>query len=233
MTMEKKIILHLCADTGSDSKVWSENGYEVIRIGKDIGVENYHPPKEGVHGVIANPVCLEFSTARKGGKARNPEEGMFLVKECQRIIEEANPVWWVIENPARGTLKNYLGKPQFSYQPYQFGSPWSKHTSLWGKFNIPKVKYPKWSDVPDEIKIPELYVRPTATYANGQTRKATGVPSLAFMHAKKHLKYIKEFEPFMYIAQKQGNSRKNGADMEFRSLCSQKFAEEFYKANIK
>ena len=179
----------MCADTGSDTKPWKDAGYEVILVGKDIGVENYHPPKN-VYGIIANPVCLEFSTARKGGQARNPEQGMFLVDHCLRIIKEANPVFWVIENPARGVLKNYLGEPQFKYQPYQFGSPWSKHTALWGKFKIPKILYPKWSDVPEEIKIPELYVRPTTTYANGQTRKSTGVPSLAFMHAKKHLKYI-------------------------------------------
>lgn len=226
----KKIILQLCADTGSDTKPWKDAGYEVILVGKDIGVENYHPPK-GVYGIIANPVCLEFSTARKGGQPRNTEAGMFLVRECQRIIEEANPVFWVIENPARGALKKYLGKPQFTYQPYQFGSPWSKHTALWGKFNIPKIKYKKWSDVPNEIKIPELYVRPTATYANGQTRKATGIPSLAFMHARKHLKFIKEFEPFFEIAERKGNARSNGADMEFRSLCSQKFAKAFFEVN--
>ena len=50
----KKIILHLCADTGSDSYVWKQNGYQVIKIGSDIGVENYTPPKN-VYGIIANP----------------------------------------------------------------------------------------------------------------------------------------------------------------------------------
>lgn len=194
-----KTILHLCADTGSDTKPYRDAGYEVILVGSKIGVENYHPPKD-VYGIIANPVCTEFSTARKGGKPRNPDEGFKLVYECLRIINED-------------------------------GSPWSKHTALWGKFTIPKVLYPKWKDVPDEIKIPELYVRPTATYSNGQTRVATGVPSLAFMHARKHLKYIKEFEPFKEIAERKGNARSNGADMEFRSLCSQKFAQAFFEVN--
>jgi len=233
--MEKKIILHLCADTGSDSKPFSDDPeYEVILVGSKIGVENYHPPKN-VYGIFANPVCTEFSTARKGGKPRDTEVGMFLVNECKRIIDESkssgNLRFWVMENPARGVLKNYLGKARHSYQPYQYGSPWSKHTSLWGEFNIPEVIYKKWEDVPEEVKIPELYVRPTATYANGQTRKATGVPSLAFMHARKHLKYIPEFAPFMDIADRVGNTRSNGADMEFRSLCSQKFAQAFYQAN--
>jgi len=228
--MKDRIILQLCADTGSDSKPWRDAGYTVILVGSDIGVENYHPP-QGVYGIIANPVCTEFSTARYGGQPRDTEKGMFLVNECLRIIEEAKPVFWVIENPARGALKKYLGKPKANYQPYQYGSPWSKHTALWGDFKMPEKLYQKWSDVPEEIKIKELYVRPTATYANGQTRKATGVPSLAFMHARKHLKFIPEFQPFMEIAERKGNARSNGADMEFRSLCSQKFAQAFYEAN--
>ena len=225
-----KTILHLCADTGSDSKPYKDAGYNVVLVGSYIGVENFSYDGE-VHGIFANPVCTEFSTARKVGQARDTEKGMFLVEHCLRIINACNPKFWVIENPARGALKKFLGKPRHSYQPYQYGSPWSKHTSLWGNFNIPPVLYKTWKDVPDEIKIPELYVRPTATYANGQTRKATGVPSLAFMHARKHLKYIQEFAPFMEIASREGNARSNGADMEFRSLCSQKFAQAFYEVN--
>ena len=66
----KKIILHLCADIGSDSRFYNDSDkYEVIKIGKEIGVENYTPP-ENVYGIIANPPCTEFSTARANGKAR-------------------------------------------------------------------------------------------------------------------------------------------------------------------
>ena len=131
---------------------------------------------------------------------------MFLVEECLRIIEEANPTFWVIENPARGVLKNYLGEPEYKYEPWWYGSPWTKQTALWGKFNIPKRIYDNWEDVP---KIPELYTRPNR-----------GKPSLAFMH-KSSWKLIPEF----------GNLKEPQNDMEFRSLCSQKFAEAFYQAN--
>ncbi len=201
-----KIILQLCADTGSDTKPFQDDpDYEVILVGSKIGVENYHPPKD-VYGIIANPVCLEFSTARSNGKARNPDEGMFLVKECQRIISECNPTFWVIENPAKGVLKNYLGKPNYEYEPWWYGSPWTKKTALWGKFNIPKRIYDKWEDVP---KIDGLYTRP-----------GRGKPSLAFMH-KNHKRFIREFDCF----------EKVDSDMEFRSLCSQNFAKAFYLAN--
>lgn len=202
----KKIILHLCADTGSDSYPYSQDPeYEVIRIGSDIGVENYHPPKN-VYGVFANPPCTEFSTARSHGKAREGDVGMFLVKECQRIIEECNPVFWAIENPAKGVLKKYLGEPTYQYEPWWYGSPWTKKTALWGHFNIPKREYEKWENVP---KIDGLYTRPNR-----------GKPSLAFMH-KSHYKYIKEFQVLP----------EPKSDMEFRSLCSQNFAQAFYEAN--
>lgn len=205
--MDKKIILHLCADTGSDTQKYRENGYEVICIGSDIGVENYHPPKD-VYGIIANPPCTNFSSVRTSAKIpRNEEEGMRLVKECQRIISECNTTFWVIENPATGLLKKYLGKPQFTYQPWEFGSPWSKKTALWGKFNIPEKKYKTWEEVPN--KIPELYIR-------GKRDK----PNMVYLH-KSAKRFIREFDCF----------GKMENDMEFRSLCSQKFAQAFYEAN--
>lgn len=197
-------ILQLCADTGSDTKPYRDAGYEVILVGKDIGVENYHPPKD-VYGIIANPVCTEFSTARKDGRARDPEKGMEMVKECGRIISECRPKFWVIENPATGRLKDFLGPPTLVYQPWEYGSPWAKKTALWGYFNIPPKIYKKWEDVP---KIPELYTRP-----------GRGKPSLAFNH-KNHKRFIREFDSFEV-----------DSDMEFRSLCSQKFAQAFFEAN--
>ena len=71
-----KTILHLCADTGSDSWPYKEAGYKVILVGSKIGVENYYPP-QNVYGIIANPPCTEFSIARTGGKPRLGEDDGF------------------------------------------------------------------------------------------------------------------------------------------------------------
>ena len=204
----KKIILQLCADTGSDTKPYQDDpNYEVILIGKEIGVENYIPPK-GVYGIIANPPCTHFSSVRTSPKVpRNEEEGLRLVKECQRIIELAKPTFWVLENPATGRLKKYLGKPKFVYQPWEFGSPWTKKTALWGEFNAPKKLYSTWEEVPN--KIPELYIRP-----------GRGKPNMVYLH-KSAQKFIPEFGCFPPV----------DSDMEFRSLCSQKFARAFYEVN--
>lgn len=199
-----KTILHLCADTGSDSRPYKDAGYNVYLIGSDIGVENFHFNGK-VHGIIANPVCTGFSRARSGGKASDVIDGMYLVEECMRIIRETEPVWWVMENPATGALKDVLqDPPRFVYEPWWFGSPWTKRT-LWGNFNAPKRLYERWEDVP---KIPELPV-----YQGRQK------PSLAKMHHP-HKRFIREFDPFTVHS-----------DMEFRSLCSQKFARAFFEAN--
>jgi hypothetical protein len=201
-----KIILHLCADIGSDSRFYQlDPEYKVILVGEEIGVENY-VANEKIHGIIANPVCTEFSTAKGFHKENDIESGMFLVNHCLRIIKDTNPVWWVLENPFNGRLKDILGKPVASYQPYQYGSPWTKKTALWGNFNMPKPLY-TWDTVP---KNEHIYTRP------GRPK-----PSLAFLH-KSAINHIPEFEfakPFI----------KNDAD--FRSLCSQGFAEQFYLNN--
>jgi len=200
-----KIILHLCADIGSDSKPYLDAGYDVRCIGRKIGVENYHSP-ENVYGIIANPPCTDFSFAKFIYK-QDIENGLFLVRHCERIIKECNPKFLVIENPATGKLKNYLGQPQYTYHPWQYGSPWTKKTALWGKFNIPEKLYNRWEDVQKNKK---LYIRPNR-----------GKPNFAFLH-KSAINNIEEFKPFI---------NKVNSDNAFRSLCSQGFANAFFAVN--
>ena len=169
LTNKDKIILHLCADVGSDSQPYQEAGYDVRCIGKAIGVENYHPP-ENVYGIIANPPCTMFSIARTRAKTpRDLREGMRLVVECFRIIWECQyhtPLnkrigslkFWVIENPVTGMLRYFLGKPVYIYSPHEFGADFTKRTALWGWFNPPVKPFwirdlPKYSSVKHKMSI--------------------------------------------------------------------------------
>lgn len=149
MINSDKIILHLCATEGSDSKPYRDAGYDVRIIGEDIGVENYNPPTN-IYGIIANPPCTQFSIARTTSKTpRDLREGMRLVKECLRIIWECQyniiegkrikPLaFWMIENPGTALTKWFLGKPAFEYCQSEYGEPFTKKTALWGDFNLPK-----------------------------------------------------------------------------------------------
>jgi len=204
--MDKKIILHLCADLGSDSYFYQlSEEYEVIMIGESVGVENYTPPAN-VHGIIANPPCTEFSTAGDFRDVKDLEKGMFLVEHCIRIIKQAKPKWYVIENPANGRLKEMLGAAKYVYQPWEFGSPWTKKTALWGKFTMPERYFKKWEDVP---KL-DLYVRP------GRKK-----PGLVYFH-KSAVDLIPEF---------QWAKDRIKCDADIRSMCSQGFAKAFFEAN--
>lgn len=213
--IDKDVILHLCADIGSDSLFYQiDSRYHVIKVGIDIGVENYNIPEWMiVKGIIANPVCTELSTARGFDVETDLEKGMFLVNHCLRIIDAAykkhNLKWHSLENPANGKLKDLIGKPNYTYQPWEYGSPWTKKTALWtgGTFTMPKPIYKKWEDVP---KIPELYIRP------GRTK-----PGLVYFH-KSAVNLIYEMDwAKEYIK----------TDADIRSMCSQGFAEMFYKEN--
>ena len=207
MFKRKKIILHLCADIGSDSYYYQiDPAYEVIKVGIEIGVENYTPPSR-VHGIIANPKCDQFSIATGFDTVGDIEGGMIMVNHCLRIIMEADPEWFALENPKTGRLKEKLGPPMHWYEPWHYGSPWTKATALWGSFVMPPRRFTRWDDVP---KNKNLYVRP------GRPK-----PSLAFLH-KSALKYLPEYAWAAEFIK---------CDADLRSLCSDGFAHDFYIHN--
>ena len=135
-----KIILHLCAKDGSDSEFYKRAGYHVILIGEKEDVRKLQPI-QNVYGIIANPPCTDLAGSGARWWAGKGDQSLLkalaVVDACCRQILFSNPKFWVIENPV-GRLSKYLGKPQYTYQPYEYGDTYSKRTCLWGKFNMPK-----------------------------------------------------------------------------------------------
>lgn len=142
MENKDKVILHLCAKSGSDSRPYADAGYNVRLIGINEDVRRQCP--SGVYGIIANPPCTHFAGsgarwwAQKGDDALL--EALAVADACCRMVLLCNPKFWVLENPV-GRLSRYYGKPRMTYQPCDYGDPWTKRTCLWGNFNIP-VKNP-------------------------------------------------------------------------------------------
>jgi hypothetical protein len=70
--------------------------------------------------------------------------------------------FWALENP-RGFLRQFIGKPVFTFEQWQFGASTVKPTDLWGYFNAPK---------------PTISVRPSGlTYKrNGYIRSSIEAP---------------------------------------------------------
>ena len=147
---EDKIILDLCGGTGSWSKPYKDNGYDVRVIDPQEWLEDdygtgdvrlFKKPKEQIYGILAAPPCTHFSgSGARWWKDKGKEpllEGLSVVDACLRIIFITSPHFWVLENPV-GRLKHYIGTPKCTFQPYEHGDAWSKRTCLWGDFNIPK-----------------------------------------------------------------------------------------------
>ena len=106
-----------------------------------------------IYGILAAPPCTMFSNARTiAKKHRDTEEAMKIVNACQRIIwwvqhgiktgeKKTTLKFWALENPGMGVLDQFIGRPAFKFNPYDFGDDYKKLTYLWGNFNDP-VKSP-------------------------------------------------------------------------------------------
>lgn len=200
-----KIILDLCGGTGSWSKPYREAGYDVRVITlPEYDVLTYIPPDK-VYGILSAPPCTEFSLLNciDEPRKRDFDEGLKVVKACLRIVEKCKPVFNALENPI-GYLKNYLGNPQFAFQPWEFGDAWTKRTCIWGNFNKPMKLYTRWDDVP---KL-DLYIRPRRDK-----------PNYAYLHksAIKNIPQLSDYHP--------------KTDAEFRAITPPGFARAFFEAN--
>lgn len=106
---------------------------------------------DSIYGVLAAPPCTMFSFARTNAKKpRDLKEGMECVRAVLNIIWAIKEIqqetgkktlplkFWALENPYHGFLPQFLGKPAFSFDPWEFGDGYQKRTGLWGHFNEPK-----------------------------------------------------------------------------------------------
>ena len=94
-------------------------------------------------GVIAAPPCTEFAgSGARWWVDKDPQllwDAIQLVRDCLWIIQRCKPDWWILENPVGRLAKCVpeLGKWHTTYQPWEYGDPYTKKTCLWGNFTMP------------------------------------------------------------------------------------------------
>lgn len=135
----ERLILDLCAGSGSWSRPYASAGYRVLSCTLPDADVRTMPQLGPVWGVLAAPPCDQFSLARNGhpNLPRDIRGGLEVVSACLRLIVASRPRWWALENPV-GMLGRFLGAPRDTWDPCDFGDPWTKRTALWGEFSLPK-----------------------------------------------------------------------------------------------
>ena len=141
-----RTILSLYDQSGNFSKPYRDAGYQVIQLDLlynniDIRTLPYRSDWN-IHGIIAMPPCTYFSKARLKPTSSQLREGLSTVDAIYRLITLYNPSFFVIENPHKGRIQQYIGKPLQVIPLGAFGFNTAKPTALWGNFN--PIKVPSW-----------------------------------------------------------------------------------------
>lgn len=123
-----------------DARLYPSLRSELPRLSSAFATIEAHPR---VHGILAAPVCTVF--ANSGSKFPRTDleivEALSLVDACLRIVHVLKPDWWALENPV-GKLRKFIGPPTMTFDPCDYGDPWTKRTLLWGEFNTELIRTP-------------------------------------------------------------------------------------------
>src|SRR5688572_16058979 len=98
---------------------FEEEGFCVVR-GPDLlwggDVRNFHPPAGRFDGVIGGPPCQAFSSASGGtSTAEN------LIPEFERVVTEAEPGWFVMENVPQAPVPEH---PWYRIESRRLNNRW-------------------------------------------------------------------------------------------------------------
>ena len=138
--MKKLKVFDGCTEFGSETQAFRDRQHEVTTLGLEgdvsikMDIRDFHTT-EHYDFMFFCPPCTEFSIANNrylgGCKDRTPD--LSIVNACFRIVEEAKPTFWIIENP-RGCLRYFIGRPTITVNYSDYGYVSKKPTDLWGVF---------------------------------------------------------------------------------------------------
>jgi hypothetical protein len=134
----------------------------IIKVGVDV-LERW-PPTEDVAIAFFFPPCT--GTAVSGARWFKDKglgaliEALTLFKRCIDMAEWADAPY-MIENPV-STVSTYWRKPDYIFQPWQYGDMWTKKTCLWtgNGFIMPEPLYVMEPELVDHRKIHYASPRP-------------------------------------------------------------------------
>lgn len=159
--MTQPVAIFLCDESGIAAELWEQAGYlcycvdmkhsirreqrkgNIIKVWGD--VRSWYPPAE-VKGCIRFMGCFPPCTDVAGSGARDFKtkqlpllcDALTILNACQHACEWAGCPYF-IENPV-GVLSSHFRKPDYFFDPCDYGDPYTKKTCLWtgGGFVMPE-----------------------------------------------------------------------------------------------
>jgi DNA (cytosine-5)-methyltransferase 1 len=107
-----ELVLSLFPGIGILDKGFEEQGFCVVR-GPDLlwggDIKRFHPPAGVFEGVIGGPPCQAHSSLGHLLKHEGRELAEDLIPEFERVVGEANPVWFIMENVVTAPIPEVAG----------------------------------------------------------------------------------------------------------------------------
>ncbi len=92
------LLLSLFPGVGLLDRAFESAGFCVTRGPDQIwngDICDFHPPSGAIWGIFGGSPCQDFSAARRSAPTGN---GRKMLREFARVVREAAPEWWVLEN---------------------------------------------------------------------------------------------------------------------------------------
>lgn len=146
--MIQKSVISLCDKSARMVQPWADAGYlcycidtqhppgsprhgNIILLDTDIRTFSFYP--ENLCMIFAFPPCTHLSVSgarwmkKKGLRALS--EAIDIFGACVNYIENTS-IPGFCENPV-STISTYYRKPDFVFDPYEYGDPYTKKTCIW------------------------------------------------------------------------------------------------------
>lgn len=195
--MGERDVVSLCDLTGNMVRPWAEAGYRCLCIDTQHSIRRGHVEYIGEGSILyrwadvrslapipaaitfAFPPCTHLAVsgardfATKG--LRLFIDALEVVEACRQLCEFSGGMW-MLENPV-GRLSTAWRKPDHTFDPCDYGDPYTKKTCLWTSANF--VMPPKQYVEPTEGSAMHL-MAPSADRANLRSATPMGFARAVF-----------------------------------------------------
>jgi DNA (cytosine-5)-methyltransferase 1 len=106
------LVLSIFPGIGMLDRAFEQEGFCLVR-GPDLlwggDIKEFHAPAGTFDGVIGGPPCQAFSRLVAVIRHRGHRIAANLIPEFERVVAEAQPRWWIMENVDRAPLPSVPG----------------------------------------------------------------------------------------------------------------------------